>query len=554
LLAPIYPNFFRCVVLTDGEPSNPFGKSILAQTRPEEEENIMANKVIVGPILNFRGVEDGKWQTSALVVTQGDATPPTLHFTGAASPVSGSQLKALGDRTVWRIDWSVDQDKDHEQKVDYSINDGEMFRYVVPKSDQSLRISYGSCFGFSSLKYMNKVQDKNAMWTVLKDKQEGKSPEDKPYHLMLMGGDQVYADAMWETVQSMKAWADRSKGERFAEPFTAEMDREVEAFYFDLYCQRWTQEVPAAVLRQIPTVMMWDDHDVFDGWGSYPQNQHESPVYQGIYKRAREHFRLFQLQAASETDLGKYAILKNGNFSYGYRIGKLGILAVDMRSERTQDQVMSQASWEGVYDWMDQYPKRSNDAPSSGEHLIVMSSIPVVYVNSNMLEGFFGWLPGQQDLEDDFKDQWVSKTHMEERLRLIHRLLLFSKETGVRVTLVSGDVHVGAIGYIESQRDPQYDEANVVNQLISSAMNHPPPSSVVIYMMEKVMGGKVEEVDRGITAQLAKFPGSSSRFIGKRNWLSLTFDDKNRIWGEWYAEGEKTPYTKVIHPVGALSS
>ena len=515
----------------------------------------MANKIVAGPILGFRGVGEGKWQTSALVVSQGDDTKPELNFGAKETRAEAvTLLKTLGDRSVWRIEWSVDQ-TDAEQPVDYSINGGPKIRYVVPQADKPLRIVYGSCFGFSSLNAMNKVQDKNAMWTVLKKKQEGAAPGDRPYHLMMMGGDQVYADSIWETVPSLKAWTDRSKKERFDEPFTDEMDRQVENFYFDLYCQRWTQEVPASVLSQIPTIMMWDDHDVFDGWGSYPANQTTSEVYQGIYRRAREHFRLFQLQARDDNDLGKRTLFGERGFSYGYRFGKLGILALDMRSERTQDRVMSPETWESVYKWMsDEFPKRDPKQPPTGEHLIVMSSIPVVYVNSNMLEDVFGWIPGQQDLEDDFKDQWVSRTHMEERLRLIHRMLLFSKETGCRVTLVSGDVHVAALGYIESERDPQYDEANVVNQLISSAVNHPPPAGIVIYMMEKVMGDKVEVVDRGITARMSKFPGSSQRFLGKRNWLSLTFDDQHRIWGEWYVEGEDKPYTKVIHPVGALSS
>ena len=270
-------------------------------------------------------------------------------------------------------------------------------------------------------------------------------------------------------------------------------------------------------------------------------------MFKGIYAIARENFRLFQLQARDQADLSGATLSDQPAFSYGYRIGDLGILALDMRSERTQDQVMSRGTWDRVYNWM-------NEQVKTCKHLLVMSSIPVVYVNSNMLEAALGWIPGQQELEDDFKDQWVSRTHMEERLRLIHRLLLFQKEASCRVTIVSGDVHVAALGYIGSERDPQLDEANVVNQLISSAMNHPPPSSLIIYMMEKVMGDKVEEVDRGITARMLKFPGSSLHFIGKRNWLSLTFDDKNRIWGEWYAEGEATAYTKVVHPVGALSS
>jgi hypothetical protein len=113
---------------------------------------------------------------------------------------------------------------------------------------------------------------------------------------------------------------------------------------------------------------------------------------------------------------------------------------------------------------------------------------------------------------------------------------------------------VAALGYIQSERDPQLDEANVINQFISSAMVHTPPPGIVLYMMEKVMGDKVEEVDRGISAQMLKFPGTSKRFLGARNWLSLTLDDQSRVWGEWYVEGEKTPYTKVVHPVGALSS
>jgi hypothetical protein len=70
-------------------------------------------------------------------------------------------------------------------------------------------------------------------------------------------------------------------------------------------------------------------------------------------------------------------------------------------------------------------------------------------------------------------------------------------------------------------------------------------------MMEKLLADKVEEVDRGITARLLKFPGTSRRILGTRNWLSLTLDEQPCIWAEWYVEGEEQPYTKVIHPVGA---
>jgi hypothetical protein len=50
---------------------------------------------------------------------------------------------------------------------------------------------------------------------------------------------------------------------------------------------------------------------------------------------------------------------------------------------------------------------------------------------------------------------------------------------------------------------------------------------------------------------LSKFPGTSRRIIGARNWLSLTIDENVCIRAEWYVEGEEQPFLKVIHPVGA---
>ncbi len=73
---------------------------------------------------------------------------------------------------------------------------------------------------------------------------------------------------------------------------------------------------------------------------------------------------------------------------------------------------------------------------------------------------------------------------------------------------------------------------------------------LIVYAMEKVMADNVEEVDRGITARMMKFPFSAQHFIAKRNWLSLELDEESRVWAKWYVEGEEEPYTKVIHPIG----
>lgn len=52
----------------------------------------------------------------------------------------------------------------------------------------------------------------------------------------------------------------------------------------------------ADAMARIPTVMMWDDHDIFDGWGSYSEAMQSSPVFQTLFKHARRAFWVFQMQ------------------------------------------------------------------------------------------------------------------------------------------------------------------------------------------------------------------------------------------------------------------
>jgi hypothetical protein len=512
----------------------------------------MTNTITVGPILGFRGAQNGRWQTSALVVTSEKDFTPEISFKNSAALASSAKpaklLKTVGESRVWRLEWEIEQGN-QQQSVEYSADGTNYFVYTVPELGKPLRIAYGSCFGFSKLSEMKKVKNKNQMW----DKLLGEHRQ-KPYHLMIHGGDQVYADLMFETVAPLKEWQELKIKDRIKAPFTAELERLVPEFYFKLYSDRWSAPGPADALHQIPSLMMWDDHVIFDGWGSYPADQQKSEVFQGIYRHARDFFRLFQMQAANDADLPPGVLDAKTGFTYAYRIGDLGIVGLDMRSERSKDQVMSLKAWDQVRDWMatldaKKLPDWAVETPAC-RHLIVVSSIPVVYVNANIVESALGVLPGQNELEDDFKDQWMSHSHHEERLRLIHRLFTFSKQTGCRVTIVSGDVHVGALGYLQSKLDfPLKDLENGINQLISSGMVHPPPAGIIVYMLEKVLGKCTDEIEQGIQAQMVNFPGSSRRFLGARNWLSLTCDDKSRIWAEWFAENEPKPYTKVILPL-----
>src|SRR5215208_565343 len=259
--------------------------------------------VVVGPILGFRGVADGTWRTSALVVTGGDGDAPELSWFAEDEDASNEEpmqaqrihLKSFKARDVWRFDWGVEQ-KDSERRISYHVlGEDERYSYSVPANGRPPRIAYASCAGFSSLKELKAVKDKNAMWKTLAAQHQS-----RPFQLMISGGDQIYADLVWDVVRPLRSWLE----ERFdvfedweREEFTDEMRAATEDFYFDLYLQRWGQPEIAPVLSQVPSMMMWDDHDIFDGWGSHPQEQQGSPIFEGIFEQAREHFVLFQLQS-----------------------------------------------------------------------------------------------------------------------------------------------------------------------------------------------------------------------------------------------------------------
>jgi PhoD related phosphatase len=167
-----------------------------------------------------------------------------------------------------------------------------------------------------------------------------------------------------------------------------------------------------------------------------------------------------------------------------------------------------------VYQWLD-----AQETAGDIKHLFVMSSIPVAHPSFELLEKLPGIFHGQQTLEDDLRDHWTRPPHKAERLRLVHRLLA-ARAKGIRVTLLSGDMHVAAIGVIESDRSGVSPTARVVNQLTSSEIVHRPPAVMALFFLEQ-SSQRVDQIDRGITGTTCEFPTTGHRMIGARNFLTL---------------------------------
>ncbi len=513
----------------------------------------MSIVIVMGPVLGFRGVEElggtpPRWCVGVLVVVRGDADPVvTAEGAAISDPVvlmthAGHRRRRRATHRVLRYDLAVEQVAEARAQT-YRIDDGTEHVFQIPARSHPPRIAFASCNGFSDPKLMKSVEDKNERWTHM-----ATHHADAPYHLLVMGGDQVYADQIWAT-EPFESWAERPRAERLKRSFNKKKQANAAKFYSHLYETRWAQPEVAAMLASVPTLMMWDDHDIFDGWGSYSDVENKSPVFQGLFGVAREHFAVFQRQTLPGTPAAG-ELPNQAGFSYGHIIGDTAILSLDLRSERTNGRVMSKQTWRAAITWMDALPE-------GVRHLLVVSSIPVVYPDFTTVERLLGVIPGRQELEDDLRDHWHSPPHKQERVRLIQRMLDLSSEKHIRVTILSGDVHVAAVGVIQSERGDAPRHANVVTQLTSSGIVHPPPPAIAVWAFENLVASKDEPI-RGVTTRLMELPGASRKLIAARNWLAIEPDDvgvdgssRRRLWVNWHVEGETShAYTKVIHAVG----
>ena len=332
--------------------------------------------LLLGPVLMFRGLVGNRWNLSVLVVADGDPPVFACATASATSPVEA--LWALGALSAYRCQFTVTLGS-QPQRIAYSV-EGISAAFHVPSNGHAPQMAYGSCNGFSSLKAMKGVKDNNRLWRDM-DVQHG----DAPFHLLLLGGDQVYADSMWETVPAMTEWAELSWDDGNNHVPTQRMKDALLDYYFRLYTSRWSQPEVAVMLAQVPTVAMWDDHDLIDGWGSYPDERQLSRVYrEAIWPAAHKAFRTFQQQLA-DGDEHPGAITPGAGLTFAHQVGCVAILALDLRTERSDQQVLGAANWDLIYAWI--------DALQGCRHLIIMSSIPVVYPVSTCWSGYWASCP-----------------------------------------------------------------------------------------------------------------------------------------------------------------
>lgn len=504
--------------------------------------------------------------------TNGDAPP--LSPNALSQTVPGQEIwvycGAGGTFTFWRFMIHIPLGP-AEMRVSYSVNNGQEMSFYVPGRGQNMRWAAYSCNGFSAgvnpddFRGPGFQSGYDPVWVDLLQKHS-----ESPYHVLVGGGDQLYCDALVREPE-MQEWVNTKipdKKKNFV--LTDEMRFAIDRFYFNHYCQVFRSGAFARANSSIPMLNMLDDHDLIDGFGSYPDDLMRSPVFSWIGSRGYFFFLLFQCFINVEVDgrdaarhpFKSVVIGGDGPFvpypSHSF-VSYLGpqvyMLLLDCRAERKKDQVCSPLEYKTVFE-------RIMRLPPQVEHLVVQIGIPIAYPRMVFLEtalesklnplvalgragsmglsGFVNKFNADAELLDDLNDHWTAKAHKKERNWFIEQLQQYAQRTRTRVTFLSGDVHCAAVGVLKTlvkgknaQDVPAAaDFRYMINVVTSAIVNTPPPNGVLTLVSSLATKTHktlhhldTDETMMPIFAQEPNGASAKSKYImGRRNWCGVVWD------------------------------
>ncbi|KAF9699682.1 hypothetical protein EKO04_002598 [Ascochyta lentis] len=471
---------------------------------------------------------------------------------GKTREISGVRLHAERGVTFWRFNLEIELGST-QTRVAYKINHGPAIGFWVPAKGESMNIMFHSCNGFSLSVDSKEFCGPDPMWRDVLN-----SHQSRPFHVMLGGGDQIYNDAAMKQTTLFRQWTEnRNPMDKHHTPFSEEMQNELEQFYLDRYSMWFSQGLFGMANAQIPMVNIWDDHDIIDGYGSYPHHFMQTPVFTGIGAVAFKYYMLFQHQSVpAETEqtepswlLGKSPgpYIKERSRSVFMHLGQqLAFLGLDCRTERQRDEILTEDSYDIIFD-------RLEDEIIKGKtkHLIVLLGVPIAYPRLNFLEniltsrlmdpikamgragmlgGFVNRFDGGVEILDDLDDHWTAKHHKEERNWFIKELQHIAETKSVRVTILGGDVHLGAVGQFYSNKKlkiPKDKDARYMPNVISSAIVNTPPPDMMADVLNK--RNKVHHLDANTDEDMIPIfthdvdgkKRNNNHLLPHRNWCSI---------------------------------
>lgn len=454
-----------------------------SKTQPAFADDHLQAEIVVGPMLRYVGKHSATiWleTTRPCEVNVLGHTAQTFHVEGhhyALVVLNGLEPESVTPYEV-RLDgclaWPVGDER--RQSV-----------IRTRRRDDRARVVFGSCrLGHpEEVPYtLSPSEDErgvgtDALWAYAKCLERGQV--EWPDAIALVG-DQVYADEVSPMTEAF------IRDRRDIEQAPGEQIADFEE-YTRLYREAWSNPDLRWLLSTVPTMMIFDDHDVHDDWNiseAWVAEMREKPWWEARITGAFMAYWLYQhLGNLSPTEIVDDALLgeirreadggprlrerartwdrdrQSSRWAYSRDLGRTRLLVVDCRAGRMIAEdgraMINAEEWRWIVD----------HARGSYDHLVVATTLPAFLPhgihfleawNEAVCDGCWGKLVGR--LAERLR-RAVDLEHWAAYQRSFHRLvdLLRSISNGLdgeppeSIVIVSGDVHMTYVASVDLGKD-----------------------------------------------------------------------------------------------------
>lgn len=405
-----------------------------------------------------------------------------------------------------------------------------------PEDNDELIFGFYSChmpykqslFGRTSLTNME-------MWECFERVLERK--RHRGVAMVIGGGDQVYTDG----VDSLDIWRYLNK---VARKKGGEMFPQLDAmlsWYRDIYRGYWGFESLQNIYARFPNYMIWDDHELADGWGSHKKGGKHDEINEIFGSRRKNrvskseaYLLVDRMQSAAHQVYQEYQhshnpVTQNGVFDYPVEKNHTAFYFLDGRGQRdinrAHSRILGEAQMERLEGWLNLL-----DAEKT-PFIFIVSAVPLLHLYSVIANADDNVIADIANIQDDLRDAWEHELHKDERKALFD-LLFRAARQGFKVCILSGDVHVSAAFRLTDKQSGKH-----LYQLTSSAITYNNPRALG-WILGKTVAEEGESPDGFHFKRLALFTDSNFSLINvNAPRQEVTFE----LYGR---QSIQDPYTK----------
>ncbi len=333
--------------------------------------------------------------------------------------------------------------------------------FRTPAEDPA-ELSFGLCSCHMPYKG-DKLQDVS-LWDALADELR-----DARAAYVVGMGDQVYADGtpsldIWRWLRKVKS--------------LGPTDEDMRSWYRDIYRGYWGIAGVRKVFRSFPTYMMWDDHEIKDGWGSYTDAELSDELDrffewedQAVNLALANRMRSVAAQIYQEYQHCHNPPTPADIWHYAFAAGRSATFVLDGRGHRHYESnastsVLGPKQLQDLRAWFDRLDAKTQVA-------FVVSPVPIVHLHTGLVNNGALNTLNPAGIVDDLRDQWEHASHHAERKQLLDILFAWSHRTGRRVVVLSGDVHAGTAFRLSAPAHPKARVHQITSSGISYASTPP---------------------------------------------------------------------------------